>query len=375
MNGIHLRRDVLRLLICLHHRLRQRRVRLRVPARIPTHHTISQIARRLLRRKGHSGHARDALQLVVHHVHLGRRRTAHGRNERNLGLKRLRDGARHRRLHRVLNGRRIALHAERTHIQEIHELRRRLLGNGQTLLLRLLHRECGLLFDLVILLLEAREFMLNALLERLHLLRRNRHRHHALARNSVVRTSALNRHDAVIVLSSGHQARHHVERVRTAEINVTPGVTADEVVQCQSELSRVLESLARCGQMHAHREASGAANANGVLLLGINVDHVLGLQNARLEVSRSVHTGLLIASHEHLQRTVLNRIVLQNGKARSNADTVIGTERGTRRHQPLVVHNTRRQRIGVKVDMDVVVLFHNHIHVALQADGGSVLIA
>ena len=163
------------------------------------------------------------------------------------------------------------------------------------------------------------------------------------------------------------QTSHDVQRVGAAQTNIATGVASAEVVEDHGLLHLALLGLTRSGQSHVHVETTSAADAHGVLGLGVHVDHVLRLQHSGLQLSSSVKTRLLITSDQHLQRTVLQGLVLQNGEAGGNTNTVISTQRSAGSHQPLVVHNAGSQGILAEVDLHVIVLLDHHIHVALQA--------
>ena len=120
-------------------------------------------------------------------------------------------------------------------------------------------------------------------------------------------------------------------------------------------------------------EASSATHAHSVLLLRIQVDHVLGLQDSSLQSGSSVHTRLLITSHQHFQRSVLDGLVSQNGERGGNTSTIISTQRGSRSHQVLAVDNAGSQRILAQINLNVVILLDDHIHMALKAHHGLVL--
>lgn len=66
---------------------------------------------------------------------------------------------------------------------------------------------------------------------------------------------------------------------------------------------------------------------------------------------------------------MLDRVVLQDGETRRDADSVVRSERSTRSTQ-VTIDDTGDQGIRVKVDAHIIILLDNHIHVTLQTDGG-----
>ena len=159
--------------------------------------------------------------------------------------------------------------------------------------------------------------------------------------------------------------------VGAAQIDVAARVTADEVVQNHLTGHEALLDAAHRRQLHLHVVASGAADAQRVLVLVVHVDEGLGLQNARLQVAGTVETRLLIARHQHFQRSVLDGLVGQNGEAASNTDSVVRAQRGAGGLQVLAV-NARNDGVLGEVNVDAVVGLADHIHVALQTDRGLV---
>lgn len=164
-----------------------------------------------------------------------------------------------------------------------------------------------------------------------------------------------------------------MKRIRTAQIDIASRVATHESIQRQRQLGRIGEGFAWSGQRHVDSKTAGTTDADGVLLLRINIDQVLGLKNALLEVSGSEHASLLITSDQNLQQSVLDGVVLQNGEAGGNTNSIISAERSARGHEPLAIHNKGSERVLLEIDDDIVVLLHNHVHVALQAHSRLVL--
>ena len=161
--------------------------------------------------------------------------------------------------------------------------------------------------------------------------------------------------------------------VRAAQVDVAARVAANEVVQHHLAGHEALLDATHRGQLHLHVVASGAADAQRVLVLVVHVDQGLGLQDARLQIAGAIETRLLVARHEHFQRSVLDGLVSQNGERGGNTSTIISTQRGSRSHQVLAVDNAGSQRILAQINLNVVILLDDHIHMALKAHHGLVL--
>lgn len=160
--------------------------------------------------------------------------------------------------------------------------------------------------------------------------------------------------------------------VRAAQVDVAARVAANEVVQHHLAGHEALLDATHRGQLHLHVVASGAADAQRVLVLVVHVDQGLGLQDARLQIAGAIETRLLVARHEHFQRSVLDGLVGQNGEAASDTNTVVRTQRGAGGLQVLAVDAGHDGVLG-EVDGDAVVSLAHHIHVALETDGRLVL--
>lgn len=70
---------------------------------------------------------------------------------------------------------------------------------------------------------------------------------------------------------------------------------------------------------------------------------------------------------------MLEGVVLEDGVAHGNTDAVITTQRSARRHDPLVVDDAGLEALLLGVDRTVLGADADHIHVALEADGRSIL--
>ena len=137
------------------------------------------------------------------------------------------------------------------------------------------------------------------------------------------------------------------------------------VIPCRSRLRLILE---RDVGIHA----AGAAYIQLALLLGIEVKQDVTVQHPFLQAERTVHTRLLGRCEKRFERTVFERIVLQDGKNSRRTDTVVRTERRTVGRHPFAV-DIRLDRVLGKVELLIVVLLGNHIQMRLQNDTLAVL--
>ena len=336
------------------------------------HHLRSDSLREL-----DSAELADGLDSVVHVVHLGLGEGTHGGDEEDLlGGLQLTDGQGGGGLNISLHGGRHSHDGERIDVEEVHELGGGLSGHGQKLSGGVSQGHGGIGLNGLVLLVELLKVLVHALLEALDLVLLDGHLNNALAGNGVVGSSALNGDHTHGGAQSLEQTTHDVDGVSATKTNIHSRVTSEEVVQNDGLADLVLEGSTGGIQLHVNGEASSATNAHGVLLLRVDVDHVLGLQDAGLQSSSSEQTSLLITSDQDFQRSVLDLLILEDGEAGSDTSTIISTQRGTSGHEPLLalsLDNAGGQRILLEVNLDVVVLLDDHIHMGLKADARLIL--
>ena len=320
-------------------------------------------------RDGHPRHGAEALQLSIHEVDLRLRRRPHRHRElQAVQILRRADRARHRRLHEALHHRRESLRPERARVQEPHQPLRRLLVARRPRVLHRLQREARRRLDERVLVRERRERRAQLRLHGVDRRGADGQARHALARDRVVRSAALQREDTVGVRvgERREEAAEHVHRIGAAEVDVAARVTAHEVVQHQLARDEAFFDLTHRGEAELHVEAARAADADRVLVFVVHVDERRGLQNARLQIAGAVQTGLLVARDEDFQGTVLDGLVSEDSEAGGNTDAIVSTQRGVRGLQILAV-NARNNRIFGEIDVNFVICLADHIHMALEA--------
>jgi hypothetical protein len=91
-------------------------------------------------------------------------------------------------------------------------------------------------------------------------------------------------------------------------------------------------------------------------------------------LSGAGQAGLLVDRRQDFQRAVHGLGVVGHGQTGGQADTVVGTQRGTFGLEPLAV-DFQADRVFHKIELDIFVLLTHHIHVPLQDDRGGVLVA
>ena len=119
-------------------------------------------------------------------------------------------------------------------------------------------------------------------------------------------------------------------------------------------------------------QAAGAADAEFVLVLGVEVEEDVALQEARLEGLGAGHARLLVVGHEDLDGAVLDALVLGDGHRHGDAHAVVGAERGANGGDPFAVDDGLDRVLEEIVD-GVRRLLRHHVHVALEHDALAVL--
>ena len=128
------------------------------------------------------------------------------------------------------------------------------------------------------------------------------------------------------------------------------------------------------GELAEHVTATGAADVDGALFFGVQVEHATARDQRGIELTGAGHAGFLVHREQHLEGAMDRVRVVRKGQGRGGADAVVGAQRGAHGVQPVAVE-ADLDALGVEVEFDVRVLFADHVQVALQHRGGHVLLA
>jgi len=243
--------------------------------------------------------------------------------------------------------------------------------------------EVGLDLDLGKLLLEAVKDSLHGLDKGLSLIGSDGELGSGEGGDGVVSVATVHLGETVLSTSHGDVVlEKHLDNphggVGTADGDIDTTVATLEVLDGQSV---VLESrvLSRAGHGEAEDAVDTTSAAEGDLspVLRVDVDEVLGVLGeklALLEAKSTNETSLLIDSEEELEGTVLDGLVLGDGKSSSNTTAIITTKSGLGSAEELAV-DVGHKRVGLKVELEIGGLGGHHIKVSLKDDTGEVLLA
>jgi len=166
--------------------------------------------------------------------------------------------------------------------------------------------------------------------------------------------------------------------VGAANLDIATTVATLEVLNVQGV---VLESRVLLGAGHGEAEdtinTTSAAESDLSPVLRIDVDEVLGILGKKLALLKAKSTNktsLLIDGEEDLDGTVLDGLVLGDGKACGNTTAIITTKSGLGGTKKFTI-DVRNKRISLKVELKISGLGGNHIKVSLKNNTRKVLLA
>ena len=128
------------------------------------------------------------------------------------------------------------------------------------------------------------------------------------------------------------------------------------------------------GNGQAGRRASGAADGQDALVLGVDVQQHTALQAAHIEGCRAEHADLLVDGEHRLEGRVLQRIGIQHCQRIGHGNAVVSAERRAV-GKNIGIIMAQAQAVLRKIDVTVRILLTDHVEVTLQDHGGMVLIA
>ena len=115
------------------------------------------------------------------------------------------------------------------------------------------------------------------------------------------------------------------------------------------------------------------ADENLTFVLGVEIDEVFSPHETRLHPFGTGETGLLVAGEDTFYRTMLDVLRKQQCHFHSYTNTVVSTQCSSLGLHPLAV-DIGLYGILLEIEIHILVLLANHIHMALEYHGLAVLI-
>ena len=170
------------------------------------------------------------------------------------------------------------------------------------------------------------------------------------------------------------EAGHELVGIGASEMDVASGVASEAVAHVELEVMEVGRGEGAAVVESGHGvDAAGATYEHLGVVFGVEVDEHGAGELAFLKIVGAGHAGLLVHGDEHFERTVNQVGIGKSGQSGSHADAVVGAEGSSVGAHPLAVDDGM-DRCGGEVETLVVALAY-HIHVALEDERGSVLMA
>ena len=120
-------------------------------------------------------------------------------------------------------------------------------------------------------------------------------------------------------------------------------------------------------------DATGTRYENLAFILGVKVDEHVARHETGLQTEGTGEACFLIHGEEAFDRTVGDVVAVEERQFHRTAYAVVCTQRGAFSLQPLTV-NIGLYGVGLEIDVYIHQFVAYHVHMALQHDGGTVLI-
>jgi len=243
--------------------------------------------------------------------------------------------------------------------------------------------ELGSNLDLGKLLLETLKDLLHGSNKGISLVGSNRELGSSKRGDGVVGVATVHLGDAVLGAGHGNVVlEEHLDNphggVGTTNLDIAAAVATLEVLNGEGVVLEA-SSLVSTGHGEAEDTIDTTSAAEGDLspILRVDVDQVLGVLGkklALLEAKSTDKTSLLVDGEENLDGTVLDGLVLGDGKACSNTTAIITTKSGLGSTKKFAI-DVGNKRISLKVELKISGLGGNHIKVSLKDDARKILLA
>ena len=174
---------------------------------------------------------------------------------------------------------------------------------------------------------------------------------------------------------ASEQLGEDLDRVAAVLVNGQSRMAAFEAGDIDFQLGPALRAGAgRQVEDQIGRATAGTAYEQRPVFLGIQVEQCPAREQAPLEVRRPRQGRLLVHGEEQLKGAVGDGRVVGDRLRGRHPDAVVRAERGPRRDDP-VAFDDDLDRVLEEVEVGGFVLLGDHVHVALEDDGGGLLSA
>ena len=173
------------------------------------------------------------------------------------------------------------------------------------------------------------------------------------------------------LLDTAEEFAHDLVGIGPILMNLHTGMSALQAIHRQLHAGAI-----DCSTLNGHGNGAsgtaGAGNGEHTLLLGVDVNQGTSLKFGQVDAGGTFHAGLLIHGNDHLQRRMGNGLVCQDGQCISQSNAIIAAQgRPLGEHIAAIVRHI--QALGLQIDGTVLILFANHVHMALDNHRGMIL--
>ena len=191
-----------------------------------------------------------------------------------------------------------------------------------------------------------------------------------LAGNGVVQATGLNIAEAKIRFLALFEEEAHQQLVGIGAIliDIVAGVSAGQAFHDKVERRKAFGQFFFVHGVGGFRAyPTGTTYEELSFVLRVEVDEIVARHKSGFHLESSRQTGFFVTREHAFDRAVLDIRGLQQCHFHGDADTIIGAERCALCLEPIAVH-IGLDRVVVEVKFYVLVLFADHILVALQND-------
>ena len=204
----------------------------------------------------------------------------------------------------------------------------------------------------------------------LFILERNGADGHALAWNSVVQSSTLYVNEAQVSLLHYLAQETHEQFVGVSALLVDVVTRVATHKSLHAHLEGVI--IFRHGFVNPRESGRGACATSTTheklaLIFRVEVDEEIALHKVVFHAHGTRKTRFLVTRKDALNGAVLNVLAFEDSHLHGHANAIVSTQSSTFGAEPFAIY-IRLNGIGLKIKIEIFMLFAHHIHMALQND-------